>query len=78
MKFNSHTLFADIYFFVQDKYLKCDPLPDPTNEKDLTTFITLWREKKEKDLEECLNNCQTAENVLTNMQDIYGEALALN
>lgn len=27
-----------------DKYLACDPLPDPINERDLTTFITLWKE----------------------------------
>jgi len=27
---------------IDDKYLACDPLPDPENEKDLTTFITLW------------------------------------
>jgi hypothetical protein len=26
------------------KYLACDPLPDPTNERDLTCFITLWKE----------------------------------
>jgi hypothetical protein len=28
---------------LDDKFLACDPLPDPENEKDLTTFITLWK-----------------------------------
>lgn len=37
--------------------MKCDPLPDPRNEKDLTTFITLWKEKKEKTIDECAKNC---------------------
>lgn len=29
---------------LDDKYILCDPLPDPTDERDLTTFITLWSE----------------------------------
>lgn len=36
---------------LDDKYLECDPLPDPENEKDLTTFITLWREEKDKSMD---------------------------
>ncbi len=32
---------------LDDKYLNCDPLPDPENERDLTTFITMWKEAKE-------------------------------
>ena len=35
---------------LDDKYLACDPLPDPENEKDLTTFITLWKQQVDKDL----------------------------
>jgi hypothetical protein len=42
---------------LDDKFLMCDPLPDPTNEKDLTTFITLWRENKDKTLLEAVENC---------------------
>ena len=42
---------------LDDKYLECDPLPDPTDEKDLTTFITLWRENKDKTLKEACDNC---------------------
>jgi len=36
---------------LDDKYLACDPLPDPENEKDLNTFITLWNESKDTTLE---------------------------
>jgi hypothetical protein len=39
---------------LEDKYLACDPLPDPENEKDLTTFITLWKQSKDKTLGEAL------------------------
>jgi cancer susceptibility candidate protein 1 len=58
------------------KYLLCDPLPDPSNEKDLTTFITLWTQMKDKTLKECADQCQISENVIRSMQNILGEALA--
>ena len=43
--------------FKQPKYLLCDPLPDPSNERDLTTFITIWSEGKDGTLPECTKNC---------------------
>ena len=49
---------------LDDKYLACDPLPDPTNERDLTTFITLWREENDTNLLKAISNCQVAENVV--------------
>jgi len=61
---------------LDDKYLACDPLPDPSNEKDLTTFITLWNEQNDKDLRSAVDNCQTAENVIKSINLIYCEALA--
>lgn len=42
---------------LEDKYLECNPLPDPENERDLTTFITLWKEQKDKNMVECSTNC---------------------
>lgn len=39
---------------LDDKYLACDPLPDPTNERDLTCFITLWKESEDKDLKSAI------------------------
>ena len=61
---------------LNDKYLACDPLPDPENEKDLTTFITLWKEAKDQTMREAVDNCQTAENVIKSINLIYCEALA--
>ena len=61
-----------------DKYLDCDPLPDVYDEKDITTFITQWRETKDKTLREAIDNCQIAENVIRSLQDISGEALAMH
>ena len=61
---------------LDDKFLACDPLPDPENEKDLTTFITLWREQKDPDMKTAVTNCQTAENVIKAINLILGEALA--
>ena len=42
---------------LDDKFLACDPLPDPENEKDLTTFITLWKESTDKTIDEAVDNC---------------------
>jgi len=39
---------------LDDKYLACDPLPDPTNERDLTCYITLWKEMEDKDLKSAI------------------------
>jgi hypothetical protein len=61
---------------LNDKYLECDPLPDPSNEKDLTTFITLWREGKDKTLKEAVENCQVAENVVQAINLLLSEAMS--
>jgi hypothetical protein len=61
---------------LDDKYILCDPLPDPEDEKDLTTFITLWKEAKDKSLPDAVDNCQTAENVVKAIQLILAESLA--
>jgi hypothetical protein len=52
-------------------------LPDPTKEKELTTFITLWKDTKEDDLESTIDRCQMAEEVINMMQNIKGEAQAM-
>lgn len=60
---------------LDDKYLACDPLPDPENEKDLTTFITLWKESTDKDFASAAKQSQTAENVNKEIQLLLVEAL---
>lgn len=61
-----------------DKYLACDHLPDPYNERDLTSFMTLWSERPDKTLCAAIDNCQTAEKIISVMQDICGEAMSTN
>lgn len=58
------------------KWLACDPLPDPEEEKELTTFITLWREKKDPTLQVAVENSQTAEDVVQALLKIQSEALS--
>jgi hypothetical protein len=65
-------------FPLQDKYLACDHLPDPYNERDLTSFMTLWGERPDKTLQQAIDNCQTAEKIISVMQDISGEAMSMN
>jgi len=60
---------------LDDKYLACDPLPDPNNEKDLTTFITLWKESVDSKVMEATERCQTAEDVIRSMNEILVEAM---
>jgi hypothetical protein len=65
------------YRDLEPKYLACDPLPSPYDERDLTSFITQWREQVDSDLVKAANNCQIAENVIREMQNIQGEAMAM-
>jgi hypothetical protein len=59
---------------LDDKYLECDPLPDPENEKDLTSFICLWREAEDKTIEEAVENCQIGEDVIHSINKLLTEA----
>ena len=61
---------------LDDKYLACDPLPDPEDEKDLSTFITLWSEQVDGSMEEAVSNCQTAEDVIRRTNVLLAEAMA--
>ena len=61
---------------LDDKYLECNPLPDPDNEKDLTTFITLWKEQQDKGLKESVTNCQVAEDVIKKINLMLWEAMS--
>ena len=42
---------------LDDKYLLCDPLPDPEDEAELNCFITLWKQSNDATLQEAVNNC---------------------
>lgn len=42
---------------LDEKFLLCDPLPDPENERELTTFITLWKESKDCQISDAAENC---------------------
>lgn len=57
------------------KWLACDPLPDPEDEKDLNTFISLWEESKEKTMQEAVDNCQTSEDVIKSINLLLAEAM---
>lgn len=46
-----------------DKWVWCDYLPDPEDEKDLQTQLRIWEEKKDKAMQECISDCQISEDV---------------
>jgi hypothetical protein len=39
------------------KYLACSHLPSPYDERDLTSFITKWRETSDDDMLNSVKNC---------------------
>jgi hypothetical protein len=43
--------------------LKCETLPDPNEEREITAHITKWMEEKDTTVEKCIQNCQTGEEV---------------
>ncbi len=51
-------------------------MPDPENERELTTYITLWKESKDDQISDAALNCQTSENVIKALNLQLGEALA--
>jgi Cancer susceptibility candidate 1 N-terminus len=58
------------------KYLKCESLPDPTDERDLTTHLRLWEEARDNSLAKCIDNCKTAEQINDKIYELLYEAKA--
>lgn len=58
------------------KYLKCESLPDPTDERDLTTHLRLWEESRDNSLAKCIDNCKTAEQINDKIYELFYEAKA--
>jgi hypothetical protein len=55
------------YKLLDPKFLACDPLPSPYDERDLTSFITKWKETEDIDMKSCIDNCQIAEDIIREM-----------
>lgn len=56
------------------KWVRCDALPDPTDERDITSFLRLWEESKDKSLAECIKNCDVSELINDKIYELYYEA----
>jgi len=59
---------------LDDRYLECDALPDPEDEKDLHTFIEVWGVESDKTLEDCVKNWQAGEEVIRRINCSLAEA----
>ncbi len=46
------------------KWVDCAYLPEPDNDKDLNTHLRLWNESTDKDIEQCIDNCQISEDII--------------
>lgn len=42
---------------MQTRYTNTNPLPDPSKETELTTFITLWKDAKDDKLVQTIERC---------------------
>ena len=56
------------------KYLKWESLPDPTDERDLTTHLRLWEESRDNSLTKCIENWKTAEQINDKIYELFYEA----
>eukprot|EP00163_Fabomonas_tropica_P007926 TRINITY_DN1755_c0_g2_i1.p1 TRINITY_DN1755_c0_g2~~TRINITY_DN1755_c0_g2_i1.p1 ORF type:complete len:617 (+),score=144.97 TRINITY_DN1755_c0_g2_i1:850-2700(+) len=57
-----------------DRYLECSPLPDPATEHELTTWLSLWKDKREWDTAECLDLCEKTACVVDDIMRHYSKA----
>lgn len=61
---------------IGNKYLRCDYLPDPSEERDLTTHLRLWEESKDTTLTSCIHSCNIAEKINDKIYELYYEAIS--
>lgn len=47
-------------FLQWDRYMLCDGSPNPTVEPEINTFIALWKEDPEVDIQIILKQCSLA------------------
>ena len=57
-----------------DKWVRCDYLPDPDDERDIQTHIRIWNEAKDKSLDDCIANCQISEDIVDRLIMAMAEA----
>ncbi|XP_019898414.2 protein CASC1 isoform X2 [Esox lucius] len=51
-----------------DRYMRCDGSPDPSVQKEINTFITLWKENTEVQFKPVLNECALALQLLEELE----------
>ncbi|KAJ8006731.1 hypothetical protein DPEC_G00110250 [Dallia pectoralis] len=51
-----------------DRYMRCDGSPDPSVQKEINTFITLWRENTEVQFKLVLKECALALQLLEELE----------
>lgn len=49
-------------------------MPDPEDEKDLQTHIRIWDERQDKTLDDCVEGCQTSEDIVDRLIFALSEA----
>ena len=60
-----------------DNFIACTHLPDFRQDSELSTFITLWEEEPDRDLEQVLKETQQACDVLEGLEKMTAQAMGL-
>ncbi|XP_072233433.1 dynein axonemal intermediate chain 7, partial [Leuresthes tenuis] len=57
-----------------ERYMRCDGAPDPTMQREISTYISLWRDDPEVDITQVLEQCSVALQLVEELEDLLKEA----
>ncbi|KAM4727994.1 dynein axonemal intermediate chain 7 [Anableps anableps] len=57
-----------------ERYMRCDGVPDPKNQRAINTFISLWRDDSESNITEELQLCNSAVQLIEELADLLKDA----
>ncbi|XP_061571116.1 dynein axonemal intermediate chain 7-like [Cololabis saira] len=56
-----------------DRYMRCDGVPDPRVQREINTFISLWRDDPDVNITQVLKQCNTALQLVEGLEGLLEE-----
>ncbi|KAM4569867.1 dynein axonemal intermediate chain 7 [Odontesthes bonariensis] len=56
-----------------ERYMRCDGAPDPTAQREISTYISLWRDDPEVSIPQVLKQCNVALQLVEELEDLLKE-----
>ncbi|XP_037552068.1 dynein axonemal intermediate chain 7 [Nematolebias whitei] len=57
-----------------ERYMRCDGFPDPEEQREINTFISLWRDDPELDIREVFKKCHIALKLVEELESLLKES----